>query len=348
MFVAMTIDEKRITLVDHQQAEKLRGGEFICPACRAPVRIKNGQVMPAHFAHIGPACEVDSEGESTIHLQGKQWLMQLGARLGYAVTLEVYYPEIRQRADVVWAKPNRQLILEFQCSPLDPKRLKERTKGYASLGLEVVWILGPRYYSQRPGSMQAKFLRWDQGHGYHLWYSDGRSFLELWQVRQGYFLVQRFSNGPMRERQVRLAYSKQKIVRLIDNQLHYRDAKLMALQALAYPKGEHLAGLPWLVHEQLTELIGLKTSEWQLRAKWLLTFEGGDISREMNQQFWHEQVALAITPLIDNAALVTTVATRWLQLLSQNGYLKAATDGWQWVKPLAWYVDGEHKLAALR
>jgi competence CoiA-like predicted nuclease len=50
--------------------------------------------------------------------------MQLGQLLGYAVTLEVYYPEIRQRADVVWEKPDRKLILEFQCSPLDPKRLK--------------------------------------------------------------------------------------------------------------------------------------------------------------------------------------------------------------------------------
>ncbi|WP_054714927.1 hypothetical protein [Lacticaseibacillus manihotivorans] len=68
----------------------------------------------------------------------------------------------------------------------------------------------------------------------------------------------------------------------------------------------------------------------------------------MNQKFWHEQVALAITPLVDNAALVTTVATVWLQTLSQAGYLNATADGWQWVKPLPWFVDGEHKLAALR
>ena len=348
MFVAMTTDEKRITLVDHEQAEKLRGGDFICPACREPVRIKNGQVMPAHFAHIGPACDVDSEGESTIHLRGKQWLMQLGQLLGYAVMLEVYYPEIRQRADVVWEKPDRKLILEFQCSPLDPKRLKERTKGYAQLGLEVIWILGPRYYSQRPGGMQAKFLRWDQAHGYHLWYSDGQSFLELWQAQMGYFNVQRFSRGPMHQRQVRVGQSGPKIVRLIDNALHYRERNVLALQQLAYAQGQHLSGLPWLVHEHLTQLIGLKVPEWQLRAKWLLTFEGGNISQEMNQKFRHEQVALAITPLVDNAALVTTVATVWLQTLSQAGYLNATADGWQWVKPLPWFVDGEHKLAALR
>ena len=154
-------------------------------------------------------------------------------------------PGIAPQADGGAAKAESQTALEFQGSPRDPKRLKERTKGYASLGLEVVWILGPRYYSQRPGSMQAKFLRWDQGHGYHLWYSDGRRFFELLQVRQGYFLFQRFSNGPMRERQVRPAYSKQKIVLLIDNQFHHRDAKLMAFPALASPTGEYLAGLPW-------------------------------------------------------------------------------------------------------
>ncbi|WP_125709480.1 competence protein CoiA [Lacticaseibacillus porcinae] len=348
MFVAMTTDEKRITLVDHQQAEQLRGGTYLCPACREPVRIKNGQVMPAHFAHIGPACDVDSEGESTIHLQGKQWLMQLGEQLGYAVTLEVYYPEIRQRADVVWQKADRTLILEFQCSPLKPQRLKERTKGYASIGLEVIWILGPHYYSQRPGNMQAKFLRWDETHGYHLWYSDGSSFLELWQARMGYFEVQRFSHGPMHMRQVRVAQSHQKIVRLIDNALHYRERQVMALQQMAYAQGKHMSGLPWLVHEHLTALIGLRTLEWQLRAKWLLTFQGGDISREMNQNFWHEQVTSALTPLVDNRAIVTTVATVWLELLMQNGYLQRTDQGWQWLKSLEWYVDSVHKLAASR
>ncbi|WP_407893296.1 competence protein CoiA [Lacticaseibacillus sp. N501-2] len=348
MFVAITPDAKRITLVDHQQAENLRGGTFYCPACRKPVRIKNGQVMPAHFAHIGPACDVDSEGESTIHLQGKQWLLQLGEQLGYAVSLEVYYPQIRQRADVVWVKAQRTLVLEFQCSPLDPKRLKARTKGYASLGLEVIWILGPRYYSQRPAGMQAKFLRFDQIHGYHLWYSDGNHFLELWQAKMGYFQVQRFDRSGQHLRQVQVARSRQQIVRLIDNQLHFRDPKIMALQAMAYAKGKHLAGLPWLVHEHLTQLLGLKTPEWQMRAKWLLTFEDGDISWEMNQKFWQAQVAPMLTPLVDHAALVNTVATVWLHTLSDAGYLQAGANGWQWVQPLDWFVDSAHKLAALR
>ncbi len=93
MFIALDEAARPVTLHSHEQAAGL-SGHFSCPACRAPVGIRNGPVMPAHFYHLGPPCDA-SEPESAEHLAGKLWLMAYGRRRGFAVVLEQYYPQIR-------------------------------------------------------------------------------------------------------------------------------------------------------------------------------------------------------------------------------------------------------------
>lgn len=348
MFVAMDERAQLITLVTHEQAAKLRQHQFVCPACRRLVRIKNGAVLPAHFAHVGPACQAASEGESDDHLRGKRWLAELGMKLGYQVALETYYPQIKQRADVIWQRLETTMVLEFQCSPLSPQRLAARTRGYHKLGLTVVWVLGPRYYSKRPGMMQARFLQYSPRYGYHLWFSDGRRFLEVWQlVEQGY-LVRRFGADPLRTKRIGVGRSKYSAARMIQNQLHYREPKALALQALAYQQGHHLAGLPWIVHERPLTLLGLKVPEWQVRTKFLLTFGDRDISREMFVEFWQGQAAPELTPLIDQGILIDLAARRWLSVLQDAHLLIAIADGWRWCAMPVWYPDLTRKLQALQ
>lgn len=51
MFVALDKNNQRVTLTSHDQAANLTHQTFHCPICKQVVRIKNGTVMPAHFAH---------------------------------------------------------------------------------------------------------------------------------------------------------------------------------------------------------------------------------------------------------------------------------------------------------
>lgn len=102
MLVALNEADELVTLRSHEQAKGLSGQRFRCPACRGELRIKNGAQLIAHFAHKDNACKTSSEPESETHLAGKWWLAKFGAQIGETVTLETYYPEIQQRADVVW------------------------------------------------------------------------------------------------------------------------------------------------------------------------------------------------------------------------------------------------------
>ncbi|WP_461215216.1 competence protein CoiA [Lacticaseibacillus sp. GG6-2] len=346
MFIAMNAKTQLVQLHTHEEATRLRGNAFYCPACRRPVRIKNGAVMPAHFAHIGPACEAASEGESADHLAGKRWLAGLGERLGYHVALETYYPVIKQRADVVWIREDTTLVLEFQCSPLSGPRLQERTAGYQKLGLTCVWIMGPRYHTKRPGNLQAKFLQSQQPGDYHLWFSKGQS-LARWQWRSGGYTITRYDGGPVQTQMVNVSQSRYQAARLVVNQLRHRDRRVMRLQAEAYQQHRNLAGVPWVVHDGMAGVPGLRKPEWQLRTHWLLQFGDGDVDRPSEQAFWREEADPALTPLVDAQALMRVVADRWHHELQRAGLLATTATGWRWLRPAEWYPDYEHKLAAL-
>jgi competence protein CoiA len=264
------------------------------------------------------------------------------------VTLETYYAAIKQRADVVWQRAGQTLVLEFQCSPLNPERLVTRTRGYHQLGVTVVWVLGPRYYSKRPGTMQARFLQYSPRYGYHLWFSDGREFLEVWQWEaQGYRVTRYGSKRPV-TRVIGTGRAKANVARLIQNQLHYREPNALTLQALAYQQGHHLAGAPWLIHERPLSLIGIKAPEWQLRVKFLLTLGQTDISREKFIAFWAAQRVPVLTPLVSQTTLIKLVAARWLEVLEDAQLLVATNTGWQWRAVPVWYPDLISKLNALR
>ncbi len=347
MFIAMNAQAELVQLHSHEQAQRLYADKFFCPACRRPVRIKNGAVIPAHFAHIGPACAAASEPESADHLAGKLWLAALGERLGYTVALEVYYPLIKQRADVVWVRSETTIVIEFQCSPLNADRLKTRTDGYRRLGLRCVWVLGPRYQSRRPGKMQARFLQSQQAHDYYLWFSDGRRYLERWQWQPDEYRITRYTGGSVQLRSSQLQRSRYHAAQLISNQLRHRDRRVLGLQAQAYQHNRHLAGVPWLVHEALTELPGLALPEWQLRTRWLLKFEGADVDYRREDAFWQAQVVAGLTPLVDAEALMQVVADHWRRQLLATGHLAATPTGWRWLRPVVWYPDIEHKLAAI-
>ncbi|KRK72627.1 competence protein CoiA [Lacticaseibacillus nasuensis] len=345
MFVAQTTTHALVTLRSHEQAAALTGA-FFCPQCGGALIIKNGQVLPAHFAHRGHAC-TPSEPESPTHMRGKLWLAELGERLGYTVAMEQYYPEIQQRADVVWTRGETTLVLEFQCSPLSGARLAVRTQGYAKLGLRCVWILGAPYLRGAFGRRQAKFLQWSARDGWHWWGFDGRQL-----VVHATSLTRQWDHGYTTagewQRARPLVAQALAEARAIGRRLYYRDGLAMGLQALAYVQQRNLAGVPWLVHAEPTRLPGLLAPEWALRTEWLLTVGRQDFTAAADAAWWAHQAAqqALLTPLLAAAPPLAAVRQRWLAVLTASGAIEKTATGWRWRQTLQWYDTLEAKLTA--
>ncbi|MCM0598542.1 competence protein CoiA [Periweissella fabalis] len=123
--------------VDNKQA-------FRCTGCGDAVRLRHGSVNIAHFAHINKQCVFENEAESYEHLLGKLQLYQISKIIGQA-QVEVTFPSIKQRADIVLKYKQQKLILEYQCSPISIEQVKKRTQAYQTLGYKVIWLLGPKY-----------------------------------------------------------------------------------------------------------------------------------------------------------------------------------------------------------
>lgn len=143
-------------LIQAYQASKAKGknvGEYYCPACKGKLVLKKGNVMIAHFAHQQHSdCAVFSEGETLPHLRGKQLLLEKFEGEGFEVTLECWLPELQQRPDLLLVLADgKKIAVEYQCSPISPAALMERTRGYKRFGYEVWWICGMNY---QPGSVK--------------------------------------------------------------------------------------------------------------------------------------------------------------------------------------------------
>ncbi|WP_411844402.1 competence protein CoiA [Salinicoccus sp. HZC-1] len=77
------------------------------------------------------------KNESIGHLRSKQELYSELADIA-PVAMEHYLPEIEQIPDLLI---DGRLALEIQFSTISAELIAERSKGYHSLGMEVIWLL---------------------------------------------------------------------------------------------------------------------------------------------------------------------------------------------------------------
>lgn len=126
--------------------QAIKGECYFCPACGEQVILRQGKSNISHFAHFSSNdCLDNQEGETYEHLLGKQQIFEWALNNEWQPELEVYLPEIKQRADLLLTINDQKVALEFQCSPLTLQRLSERNQGYASLNYKFWWILGSSY-----------------------------------------------------------------------------------------------------------------------------------------------------------------------------------------------------------
>lgn len=233
---------------------------FTCPACHSPVRLRHGQIMLPHFAHVSlKNCDFYSENESDEHLQLKAALYQALSQ-SENVTVEAVLPELHQVADVL---VNDNLALEVQCSRLSEKRLRERTTSYHKAGFNVLWLLGEKLWlGERLTPLQRHFLYFSQNMGFHLWELDAKQRLvrlhyliyEDWHGKVHYLTKSCSLSGNLMAF-FRLPYQKQKLstydvnqdsnlLSYIQRQLSSRNTSWLKRQEKAYLQGKNLLTLP--------------------------------------------------------------------------------------------------------
>lgn len=115
---------------------------FYCPQCQSQIILKIGRVKIPHFAHKrNDACQsAFSEGESAIHLLGKQQLYDFFSTRVDSVALESYIPQLQQRPDLLVTKEKQSYAVEFQCSVIPSELLQSRTDGYVSQSIRPLWL----------------------------------------------------------------------------------------------------------------------------------------------------------------------------------------------------------------
>ena len=152
----ITISQKGILTL---APNAIRGQQYWCPNCGQLVRICRGKAKKAYFAHQND--RQHGQGETNEHQVGKIQMLKWAKRRGWQGELEHYYPQIKQRADILLKRSTQQVIIEFQCSNLDLKRLVERNQGYAQIGIKPIWILGSPYRHRLRANRQAQFTYLD-------------------------------------------------------------------------------------------------------------------------------------------------------------------------------------------
>ncbi|MDH5105388.1 competence protein CoiA family protein [Lentilactobacillus diolivorans] len=166
MLIAMSEGQLvQATKISRTKATRLN---FICPGCKQRVILKSGKYRIPHFSHQSKvACAGFSENESQTHLEGKLFFKQEVEAMGEQAILEFNMPVINQRADLFIAGKN--IILEYQCSPISFESIQQRTANYRQLGKETFWILGDRHRKRLfTNEMIAKFARFHSRIGFYI------------------------------------------------------------------------------------------------------------------------------------------------------------------------------------
>ena len=261
MFIARDEEGKLINALEKEPKKQ----DYYCPACGTSVRLRKGKNLRTHFAHVSlNQCDFYYENESLEHLENKVALFNWALKNDKA-ELEYPIPDLKQIADVL---VNKQLAIEVQCSPLSSKLLQERSYGYRSLGIQVLWLLGEKLcLKERLTKLQKDFLYFSNNMGFHLWELDHKKQVLrlkylLHQDLKGklHYQVKEFSYGKGNLLKIlRSPYQQQplitfsveqdrKICHYIQKQLYYQNPYWMKQQAQAYLRGENL--------------LNLKTQDW--------------------------------------------------------------------------------------
>lgn len=256
-----------------------------CPNCQQPVMLKGGQRVAPYFAHVRPT---GGTGESQIHQLGKRAIGTLAIACDYQVAYEVPIGQ-HQRADVLVTRGTQSVVVEYQCSPLTPACLAQRTNDYLAAGLTVIWVLGERFWPKYRwlSQQQLAFIQYRPEWGFYLlgYAPQQRKWLLYHHIVtidfKGYFWQTRYLTQPQALRlmaqpasligshqwsPIGIAQQRQ----VIQNRLVRMDPQLVSLQQACYQQGLTLQTIPrWCYCIDYVPPL-FETGQFISRVRWLL------------------------------------------------------------------------------
>lgn len=273
-----------------------------CPNCQQPVMLKGGQRVAPYFAHVRPA---GGTGESQTHRLGKTAIGALAVASDYQVDYEVPIGQ-HQRADVLATRDAQSVVIEYQCSPLTPTCLAQRTNDYLVASLTVIWVLGERFWPKHRwfSQQQLAFIQYRPEWGFYLlgyaphqqkWLLyhhivtiDFKGY--FWQNRyltaqQALKLIAQPANISIGHQWSPIGIAQQRQV--IQNRLIRMDAQLVSLQQACYQQGLTLQTVPrWCYCLDYVPPL-FETGQFMSRVHWLLERQSidffGDYATRLQQ-----------------------------------------------------------------
>lgn len=189
MFYALNSWGKLVHISVTKQNQK-----YYCPTCHQKLVLRIGNSKTKHFAHRRFGCH-NHIHETAVHQTGKLILKKWGEELGLRSYNEVYFKNIKRRADVFLSNQTFKIIIEYQCSPLSVTKLAERSHAYSQLGAKFLWIVGKRYQLNGQISQQiAQFFKYHPHLGFYMIYLNAEmQRLEVcYQIQKAAFLNPRY------------------------------------------------------------------------------------------------------------------------------------------------------------
>jgi len=327
----VAFDQTKRCYVQANQAS--RQADYVCSACQAPVKLKQGDIRIAHFAHQQQlACKGVGEAESAMHLMGKYSLWQYFEQRQIPVVLEPWLASIQQRPDLLITYKERIIAIEYQCAPISVSQVQQRTTGYRCLGIQVIWLLGPTYQQRRlQAATWAKFccIRQDT-----LQVGFWRENYVDWQS----WTDKKYSGEPSQIMKQQLLKIQQLVLQ--------RDKRIQSLQECLYQQARHVIGIPLCCHIPIGLPAGPKEPVWVLTTKLILCIEQGNCTLQALQQFMQEQLwyNMGNTGVSASKRLwLQCVLRYWLQeemIYQQGSHIMLTTN-------VCWFINFQTKWAAI-
>lgn len=384
MLIALNNQNKHV--LAHEEGKKNKV-HYLCPVCKGSVCLKKGEIKLPHFAHLqSEKCQVFSEGETEEHLIGKRLLYNWFIQQGIPCQLEAYIPSLKQRPDlVIWLSSDQPCAIEFQCSPLSIKRLKERTKGYKNAGYTVYWILGNAFFPKKSfTASQRAFFTYRQDLGFQLYYLDALK-------KELLCLVHIMEEEPAKKLSYQIIYfsllkpknSVSKLIGILNNlkkgqQLNtnekgaqhllychfhlnqnrfYGTTEMKKFQHYLYEQGESLVTIPKEIYFPFYKNSGIKTSSYYWRyliIEWLaLKGEGAVFLESQYKDFLlklinEQKIELHQLAQISTETIIS-ICKAYLSTLKTFGLIeKVGNQQWLILKKPYFYKNENEKMTAFK
>lgn len=266
----------QFALDQHQQlvnvCQAITGEPYYCVKCHRLLHIKKSVNGRPYYAHLSFRMQ---SGQTPEHLLGKRQIFEWADDLGWHPQLEYYLSAIEQRADIYLSIKNQAVAIEFQCSPLTMRQIKQRNAGYRSQNIVVRWLLGSPYERRLNSAKIAQFTQ----------NCRGQFAVPFWSIERRRIVYHYFYRTSFSQ----LRGNQAKLVQLQCMALQGQGVKhpdLHFLRTRAYQQFHILSCCPFYAHDLTPHWPLFYGNEMEWRIAVLLKLERMTVGTRLSKEEW--------------------------------------------------------------